>query len=342
MELRKIMHPFHIKNLKTMKKLLFSILIISFFLPSCKDLGNSAPDKEKNIMLNEEQTSAPETGKKDESSGYLSVTGTDGVGFMDNKSLGNNAGAFKNPETKSISPISLDKTKVVRKIPEKIIRTANIRFSVADYSKSRMDLEKLVLQSGGYISSENEQNNSWSKTNDMVIRIDNKDFYSLVNGLTPLAKNLDSKTISTDDVTAQFVDMESRLKSKRELESSYLMLLKKATTVQDILDVTSYLQSVREEIESMQGQLNLMQDQVSYSTINLTFYQTIEGGTAPDEPGFFSRIATSFERGWNGLLDLLVGFVGAWPVWLILAAITYGIIKLIKRIRKKAPVEVKA
>ncbi|MES2396032.1 MAG: DUF4349 domain-containing protein, partial [Bacteroidota bacterium] len=216
------------------------------------------------------------------------------------------------------------------KIPEKIKKTADLNITVEDYKQARTEIEKIVKSGNAYIGSENEQNTTYSITNYMVIRVLNKDFDSMVNKLLTVARNVNSKNVTAEDVTAQFVDIQSRLKSKKEIENRYLDILQKASKVSDILEIEQKLGEIREEIEAKEGELKFLSDQVNYSTINLNFHQEFEY-TPTDRPGFFGRMGSAFGNGWSGFLSFLVGVVYVWPLWLILGLTAYLLVKFIKR-----------
>ncbi|MES2284378.1 MAG: DUF4349 domain-containing protein [Bacteroidota bacterium] len=220
------------------------------------------------------------------------------------------------------------------KIPEKIKKTADLNITVEDYKKARTEIEKIVKSGNAYIGSENEQNTTYSITNYMVIRVLNKDFDSMVNKLLTVARNVNSKNVTAEDVTAQFVDIQSRLKSKKEIEKRYLDILQKASKVSDILEIEQKLGQIREEIEAKEGELKFLSDQVNYSTINFNFHQEFEY-TPTDRPGFFGRMGSAFGNGWSGFLSFLVGVVYVWPLWLILGLTAYLLVKFIKRQSKK-------
>ena len=79
---------------------------------------------------------------------------------------------------------------------------------------------------------------------------------------------------------------------------------------------------VQEEIESREGRLNYLKNQVSLSTINLNIYQNVNGPVAK-QPGFFKKIGRAFGEGWGVFLDILIGLVYLWPVILILSLLFY-------------------
>ena len=97
-----------------------------------------------------------------------------------------------------------------------------------------------------------------------------------------------------------------------------MALLAQAHKISEILEVESKIAEVREEIESTESRLKTLNDEVAYSTIALTCYQSISQ-TMPDAPvvSLGSRILEGFYEGWSLLAGLVVGVVTLWPVWLL-------------------------
>ncbi len=78
------------------------------------------------------------------------------------------------------------------------------------------------------------------------------------------------RNVSGSDVSEEYVDLESRLKSKRTVESRLLEFMQKATTTEDLLKISSDLARVQEEIEQITGRIKYLDNQVDYSTIIIT------------------------------------------------------------------------
>jgi len=227
------------------------------------------------------------------------------------------------------------KNAVVEKVPSKIIKTADIRFQVKKYDESRNKILALVKQSEAYIQSENQTNYNTSIENIIVIRVKSDGFDKLVDQLILESIYTDSKKIVADDVTEQFVDIQARLKSKKEVEIQYLELLKKAKTIYEILQVQQYIRTIREEIDSFEGRLKYMNDRSAYSTINLTFYEKIPVTYAPSpEKSFLNRVNKAFSGGWDALLTFFVVIIALWPLWLIAGLTLFIVIRIIRRRRR--------
>lgn len=235
-------------------------------------------------------------------------------------------GSESKPFTESEKIVPLQKNQADIKIK----KTAYLTFRVNDYKKANEEVKKILKSTKAYLGSENEQNSVYRISNDMLIRVENQSFDELINKLVLVAAHVDSKNISTEDVTVQYIDIEARLKSKRELEKRYLDILNKSTKVSDVLEVEEQLGIIREEIEAKEGELKYLADQVDYSTIHLNVYQNFEY-TQVDAPGFWGRLGNAFEGGWHGFLGFVVGVIYAWPFWIISGVLIYIIVKFIKR-----------
>jgi len=211
----------------------------------------------------------------------------------------------------------------------KLIKTAQIRCQVKDYKSSRAAIGKMVERYGAYIASENETNTGYSVENNISIRVRCAQFDELVEQLLSEASYLNYRNINLQDITEEFVDIEARLDTKREVEKRYFGILKQAKTIEDILAVEGELRVIREEIEATAGRLRYISDRVDFSTINLAIYQTVEGKPAPGM-GFFGKIARALRGGWRGILGFIIALAYIWPIILVIAAIIV-LIKIARR-----------
>jgi len=125
--------------------------------------------------------------------------------------------------------------------------------------------------------------------------------------------------------------LEARLKAKKELEGRYLELLKKANKISEILEIEKELVLIREEIESKQGQLNYLQNRVSMSTLEITFYkQTTETGVTVS---YGSKMWNSIKGGVSWMPGFFLGLLYIWPLLLIAALVFYYIRKRKKNLK---------
>jgi len=217
----------------------------------------------------------------------------------------------------------------------KIIKNATIRIRVKEFQVAGSQIEEIIKRQGGYFSSQTESHTSDSRENHAVIRVGNEKFDALVIELVSIAERVDSKNTSVDDVTGQFVDIQARLKVKKETESRFYEILKQARTVSDILEVQGKINEIREEIDAAEGRLQLLSDQVTFSTVNLEYYERLTQATTASEDSFGENLARGFSNGWHGLLALIVFAVTVWPFWIVVAVFLFIIIKSAKRMRRQ-------
>jgi len=213
----------------------------------------------------------------------------------------------------------------------KLVKTGEARIEVEDYPRSKALLDSIIHHHQALVSSENEIKSGARIENQLVIRIPSQRFDDLFAGLVAIPGRLEIKTIHVKDVTEEFIDIEARLKSKKELEQRYLSILTKAVSVKDILEVESNLNVVREEIESAQGKLNFLKDQVAMSTITLTFYKNLPVPLT-HRANFMSRLKTGWIEGWYLFLSILVGLSYLW-VYIIGGVLIFIYIR--KRIKRR-------
>ena len=219
----------------------------------------------------------------------------------------------------------------IKKIPEKIIKTGSISIETENYNKCLAKMKKLAAQHDAYISDENEYKYSTSITNALTIRVPNNNFEKLAEALIKDEK-VNSKTINSEDVTDQYVDLTTRIRTKKAVEQRYRELLAKAGTVEEILKVEEKIGEVREEIEAKEGQLKYLNDRVQYSTLTLTiteYYEDIH------EDSFFTKIFNGLKGGWEGLKIFFIVIAWLWPLWLITGAGLWILLRYLKKRKKR-------
>ncbi len=220
-------------------------------------------------------------------------------------------------------------------IERKLIKNGEISFETKSITDTKAFLQKTIAGYKGYISNERIESYKTNPTEVLTIRVPGSDFDAFISKIEQQVGEFDSKKIDIDDVTAEFVDIEARLKNKKQLEEKYQELLKKAGNMEDILKIEAEISSIREDIESTEGRLHYLSSQVGYSTLMVTYYE--------EKPAsgfkFGEKISDAFSNGGTGLLWFMIVMVQLWPLWVIGFAIWYLIRKIISRKKRKTLVE---
>lgn len=205
---------------------------------------------------------------------------------------------------------------------KKIIYTADIRFKVEDLKKAESAIKARVQAMGGYISNENQNRQSGNLENTWTVRIPAEKFDAFLSDVEKESIYVDSKNVAAEDVTAEYVDNELRIKSKQKVFERYLQLLKQAKNVQEIMAVEEQIRVIREEIESKEGRQKYLNDQVSFSTITVNFYQETDTSSAPEQP-FYVKIWKNFVAGWISFFNMIIGLFYLIPYILLLLGLFY-------------------
>jgi hypothetical protein len=151
-----------------------------------------------------------------------------------------------------------------------IQRDASLTLRVGDVADAQHATEQLTAGLGGYVSqSSRAESMDTNSTATMSLRIPGPHFEDALKFIHKLGKVV-SESSSGLDVTSQAVDMAARLKVLKTEESDYLLLLGRARSTGQIIEIKDKLTDIQEEIESITSQQATLKDQVQYATIDLT------------------------------------------------------------------------
>lgn len=214
-------------------------------------------------------------------------------------------------------------------IEQKIIKEGNLRFETNDLTTTYSQIQNVVKVYNAIIQNDTEGKDYESVFRKLIIRVPSKNFDLFLKDISKGVTYFDNKQISSRDVTAEYIDIDARLKAKKVLENRYLELLKKANKVTEMLEIEKQLSSIREEIEAKEGQLNYLQNQVLFSTITIEFYRSIaeESGVTAS---YGMKIWTAIKSGFNSLSSLFINLLSIWPFIIIMVAVVYFIRKRFK------------
>ena len=205
-------------------------------------------------------------------------------------------------------------------LERKLIKEGQVEFETNDISSTRKLIFESIEKYKGYTSSDQEYKSVGKISNTIIIRVPAKNFDQLLSDATKGVTKFDNKNIEVKDVTEEFLDIQARLKTKKELENRYLEILKKANSVTELLEVEKQIGLLRSEIESIEGRLKYLESKVSLSTLTMTFYQTV-----PNETEFGNKFKNGFKNGWDNLIWFFVFLTNIWPFILIGIGLIFGI-----------------
>lgn len=204
---------------------------------------------------------------------------------------------------------------------KKIIKTATMRLEIKDFKKYNSHVHEIAKRYGAYIADEEQNLTDYTLENVMSIKVPVAQFDNLVNVLPADDAKVQERKISSDDVGSEMADTKSRLEAKKQVRQKYLEFLKQSKNMTEVLQVQNEINQIQEDIEAATGRMNFLSKQSAYSTINLSFYQPMQGYDAPaDASSFLTRVTSSFKTGANWIKELVIGLIAVWPMVLLLAA----------------------
>jgi hypothetical protein len=181
-------------------------------------------------------------------------------------------------------------------------------------------ITKLSEKYDGFIADMELTSNNYQVSNQITVRISNSSFHEFVNAIKGQSIFIDRANVSSNDVTKEFVDIESRLKTKREVRDRYIQILRDKTgSISDVIEAEEAIRKITEEIEAKEGRLRYLKDRIDHSTVVMTIYQTVDFVNPPEryDKGYGEEMGDSFSRGWHVITSVILALITIWPLLLI-------------------------
>lgn len=227
---------------------------------------------------------------------------------------------------------------------QRIIKTGDMSLQVADAAKGLEEIERVAGAKGGFVESSSISDpgagprSAWA-----TVRIPAASFDEAMRDLKSIATVVLSASVHGVDVTAEFVDLEASIRNARAAESSYLDLLKRTGSVEDILSVTQQLNQTRGEIERLEARKRFMENQTDLATISvsLTEETRVEFPEKTWKPLEVFRqalrdLVVALQQLVNFAIRLLIALIGLLvPIALIVALFLWLGWKIVKRFLKR-------
>ena len=203
-----------------------------------------------------------------------------------------------------------------------VIRTAQITLTVSDVDQAAVWLRGVAISRTGFVFASNTYIEDGREFAQITLKVPADQFDATINEIreSSFVQQIDREETTSQDVSAEFIDNESRLAALEETQRRFLELLSEADEVNEILRIESELTNIRTQIETIKGRQSYLSEMTAFSTISVTLHLPIEENTPekPDEDdGFFARIVGD---SWTRAEGVIEG--------LLAVAITSGIIAL--------------
>jgi TolA-binding protein len=229
-----------------------------------------------------------------------------------------------------------------------VIQNASLSMVVKD-PRAKMDaIAAMAKAMGGYLVSSSLYD-TYSPAGEklpqatIVIRVPAEKLEDALKQIKADGIEPPTETRTGQDVTQQYVDLESRLRNLESAEKQLTEIMDSATKTEDVLNVFNQLTQVQEQIEVVKGQMQYYEQSAAFSEIStqLIAQESLEpikiGGWTPQ--GALSDALQRLVDFWHGLVDFVITFAVYWlPVLIVIAipfAIVYFVIRAIVRNRSR-------
>ncbi len=211
-------------------------------------------------------------------------------------------------------------------VQKDIVTTGTMRMTVASPREAADKFVDATVGAGGHVESRSEQSGQGRPTVELVLRIPSSKVDGVLEQIGTLG-TIDSMQIGHEDVTAQRVDLDARIRALQTSVDRLLDLMSKAASTSALLEAESTLTERQAELDSLKSQRAALGDQIAYSTI------TVDLATEPEviAPGGFSG---AVEDGWDALVKLGGGIAATFGFllsWIPIFALFAGAVWLLRR-----------
>lgn len=217
-------------------------------------------------------------------------------------------------------------------IERKMIETGSLELLVNNADQTAKDMKGIAERLGGFVSTSNVYEiSNGIKTGSVTIRIPASSFGQAMDDTKKLAIKVEHESVNAQDVAEQYVDLESRLRNLQAQEQQYLIILKQAVKIADIMQVSAKIDEVRQQIEQIQGQLNYLSRQVDMAAItaNLTEEADVQVFGLRWRPLYEVKLAfRNMLASLQSYVDSMIKVIFSLPV-ILLWLVTIGLIVLI-------------
>ncbi|SHN31549.1 DUF4349 domain-containing protein [Gracilibacillus kekensis] len=221
----------------------------------------------------------------------------------------------------------------------KIIYNANFQLESESFDDMITFLENQTDSYQGYIVTSNYSNHEEEKQRlgSLTIRIPAERFQDFIAMVEDGNLKILDKSVSGEDVTEQFVDLSSRLKSKKVVEERLLSFMEDAEKTEDLLKISNDLADVQEDIEQLTGKIKYLENQSDFATIHMELVERkVDMPSVQDESlTTWEKTQEQFLKSIQTLLSIasaiFVFLVGNAPVLILLSVIGIIIYFSVKR-----------
>ena len=328
-----------------MRKYIFlatSLFLLGIFAQGCSNNKNSESESESiELSYNDEEEPEPEPepepaasfGASDEEGNYES-------GYSQNRralSVANEVAESQSESPTKGQNYSVDYSKNLP-VGRKLEKKARICIQSSDITRCRKFTDSLSSRYGAYVEKE-QYASAGTQSYNIKLRVPSASLDSFLSGMHGINGTITEKSVSVNDRTAEYRDNESRRKTQEAMLERYRTMLRNTTNISDMLEVQSRIDQIQMETDRVQGRMNVIDHNVSYSLVYIIIdqerkeepIQTVE----EEKPSFWKDMGEAFCTGWDIIKAIVLGIITIWPLWILVGVIVY----IWRKKRKNKPVQ---
>ncbi|HEV2094609.1 MAG TPA: DUF4349 domain-containing protein [Rubrobacter sp.] len=181
-----------------------------------------------------------------------------------------------------------------------VVKTAELGVRSGDVRGSAEEARRVAGRFGGEVLSSRVYAGSGPVSADLVLSVPSGEFEAALDELRGIGERVTTDTVEGQDVTEEFVDLESRERNLLAAEESLLALYDRAESVEDTLTIERELTDIRGQIEEVQGRIQYLERRTATSEIVLHLEPVVTA--PPEQPWSPSSVAA---RAWDASLGVL-------------------------------------
>ncbi|WP_187254496.1 DUF4349 domain-containing protein [Alkalicoccus halolimnae] len=225
-----------------------------------------------------------------------------------------------------------------------VIYNGDISIEVNNFDTIQSSIQEQVDSMGGYVVESNVQQagENEERSGRIVVRIPQEHFHPFLQELESASTTVLEQSTSGNDVSEEYVDLESHLESQEVVEERLLTFLEEAESTEDLLAISQDLDEVQSEIERVTGRMNYLENQVAFSTVTIQIQErAVHVDQIQDQESLntFEHAQSLFMNTVNFLLTALsrvvIFLIGLSPVIIPLAVIAGAVYWFSRRRKKK-------
>lgn len=197
----------------------------------------------------------------------------------------------------------------------KVVKTAELGLRAEDVRRAAARAQQVAAEFGGSVSSSQTYRGDGSVYADLVLSVPSPRFEAALDELRALGEEVTTDSVSGEDVTEEFVDLQSRERNLLAAEEGLLRLYDRAQDVEDALSIQRELTEIRGQVEGVQGRIQYLEQSSATARISVRIAPVAKPAESP--PAWNPALVAT--RAWNSSLRVLQGLANA-----VISALVFG------------------